>query len=554
MRRAAPAFPSLPHALWHFVERQPARVAFRFLRDGESESGAFSYAALDSAAQSWAAVLDERKVGREPALLILDTDADFVAALLGCLYAGAIAVPLYPPGLGRPVERIRAIAHDCSARFALTTNALAPRLTVLRSQLGHLQWLTREHDAPRARTEIDPAQTAVLQYTSGSTAAPKGVVITHANLAHNQAHIGSAFDTSPATVVVGWLPLFHDMGLIGNVLHTLYCGGSAMLMPPAAMVQKPIRWLRTIQRYQGEISGGPNFAYDLCARKISAVEREGLDLSTWRVAFNGSEPVSRATLDRFAQAFAAHGFRPRAFFPCYGLAEATLFVSGGSWSPGHDESPLVSCGRVQDDVRIVDPATGRECGEGETGEIWITGAGVAAGYWNHPAETDTFAPATLPAGRASVLRTGDLGCIRDGELFVTGRLKDLIIIRGRNHHPEDIERAVQASHLALCGMASAAFSVSLDEERLIVAQEVDAGDRLRERDSEAIAAAMRAAVAAAHQLQVHTALLVRRGTLPRTSSGKVQRYACRERYLAGNLKSLLVSTVDGSIWNGPTPP
>jgi amino acid adenylation domain-containing protein len=402
---------------------------------------------------------------------------------------------------------------------------------------------------------------AFLQYTSGSTAAPKGVMLTHSNLLHNEELIRHAFRQSAESVIVGWLPLYHDMGLIGNVLQPLYLGARCVLMSPVSFLQQPLRWLRAVSNYRGTTSGGPNFAYDLCVRKIPEAQRAGLDLSSWSVAFNGAEPIRRETLESFAGAFAPHGFRREAFSPCYGLAEATLIVSGGSQSPapvvrhveakaleahrvveaarGEDERALVGCGGALPDQRIavVDWATLKECAPGAVGEIWVSGPSVAQGYWGHPEESErTFAARLADTGEGPFLRTGDLGFMHEGELFVTGRLKDLIIIRGRNHYPQDIELTAEQSHRALRPGCGAAFAVADGgEERLVVVQEVDHRQGL---DAAEVCEAINRAVAEEHEIQAHAVVLVRAGTIPKTSSGKIQRNACREAYLGGELREV----------------
>jgi amino acid adenylation domain-containing protein len=566
---------------------RPGRVAFTFLADGEAEGERLTYGELDRRARTIAAALRESLAPGDRALLLYPPGLEFIAAFFGCLYAGVIAVPAYPPRLNdRSQGRLRAVARDAEPLAALTTASILTAAAALPiPELAAVRWIAT--DALEASAielpEPDPESIAFLQYTSGSTSTPKGVMVTHANLLHNERMIGEAFRQDEDSVVVGWLPLYHDMGLIGNVLQPLWAGGTCVLMSPVAFLQKPSRWLEAIHRYRGTTSGGPNFAYELCVRRIAEEQRAGLDLSSWRVAYNGAEPVRAETLERFAAAFAPQGFRPEAFYPCYGLAEATLFVSGGEAGtvppvarldaaaleahearPARPEGPenteearrLVSCGHAWAGQRIVvaDPeADSRPASElptGRIGEIWIAGPSVARGYWRNPEATERDFAARLESGEGPFLRTGDLGFLRDGELYVTGRLKDLIIIRGRNHYPQDLELTAERSHPDLRPGSGAAFSIeAAGEERLVLVQEVE---RRRRDGFEEVAEAVRGAVAREHEVQVHDVVLVRVGTVPKTSSGKIQRSACRALYLAGELavvgRSVVVSaTADASV-------
>jgi natural product biosynthesis luciferase-like monooxygenase protein/FkbM family methyltransferase len=452
---------------------------------------------------------------------------------------------------------------------ALTTTPILSKLeqTSGSAKLPALQWLTTNNldisIASQWRSERLPGESlAFIQYTSGSTATPKGVMLTHDNLLQNQRMIQLAFEQTEHSIILGWLPLYHDMGLIGNVLQSMYCGARCILMSPLSFLQKPARWLQAISRYGATTSGGPNFAYDLCVRKIGLQERASLDLRTWTVAFNGAEPIREDTIDRFCAAFEPCGFRREAFFPCYGLAEATLFVSGGpkSASPvvarvkraalemnagvgadGVDENvtSFVGSGRtgLEQEIRIVDPVSLRERPAGLSGEIWVAGPHVAQGYWGRPEESEsTFRAYVADTLAGPFLRTGDLGFMREGELFVTGRLKDLIIIRGRNYFPHDIELTVELSHDNLRPGGGAAFSIDLlGEEHLVVVQEVD---RHRNTDLQTVIGAIRQAVTEEYELQAHAIVLIKAGKLPKTSSGKVQRHACRASFLEAGFEPL----------------
>jgi amino acid adenylation domain-containing protein len=546
----------------------PNQRAYEFLLDGETNGIALTYADLERQAKAIAAWLQSCRAAGERALLLYPPGLDYIAAFLGCLYAGVIAVPAYPPRRKRGLPRVQAIAVDSDADYVLTTTAVQAAIRRLSDQeagyerLAALRWLTTDTlpiDASDdwCEPDINEHTLAFLQYTSGSTGTPKGVMVSHGNLLHNERMIKEAFEHTRQEVIVGWLPLYHDMGLIGNVLQPLYLGVPCVLMSPVHVLQKPVRWLSAISRYRATTSGGPNFAYDLCVRQISDAQRCSLDLSTWTVAFNGAEPIRPDTLRRFTETFRSCGFRQEAFYPCYGLAEATLLVTGGeagnppvirsigtAFDDRHIDSPsadrvqmLVGCGtaRLDQQIRIVHPELRTQCADGQVGEVWISGKSVARGYWRQKEETETTFHARLAdTGEGPFLRTGDLGLLDHGELFIAGRLKDLIIIRGRNHYPHDIERTVEESHSVLRADAGAAFSiVEQGEERLVVVQEAEL--RVKAFDHEAAIAAIREAVAHEHELSVSVVVLIKPGTLPKTSSGKVQRRLCRTKYLAREL-------------------
>ena len=563
---------TLVDALRAHAREHPERTAYVFLQDGEAEADRRSYAALDAGARAVAARLRERGAAAgDRALLLYPPGLDFITAFLGCLAAGVVAVPCYPPRPGRGQPRLKAILADAGARFALATSAIAGKLESLAAEdpeIAALERLATDH-LPAALTEpakVDGSTLAFLQYTSGSTSTPKGVMVTHGNLVFMERLLADVFQQDEASVVVGWLPVYHDMGLIGNVLQPLWLGATCVLMSPVAFLRRPRRWLEAVSRYRATTSGGPSFAYELCAARIGEDDRRGLDLSSWRVAFNGAEPVRASALERFAAAFAPCGFRREAFQPCYGLAEATLLVSGlrrpggpvlldvaaAALEQGRVEAPgeaagrrrtLVGCGQVpaEQPVAVVDPATLRLCPPELVGELWVRGPGIAAGYWRRPEETDE-AFGALVDGEGLWLRTGDLGFLRDGELFVTGRLKDLLILRGRNHYPQDLELTAESSAAGLALGANAAFAVEEDgEERLVVVQELAPRARLDAAGLASAAAAIRRAVAEEHEVQVWEVLLLAPGTVPKTSSGKIQRHATRALYLEGALEPLASS-------------
>lgn len=553
---------------WQAQER-PDQLAYTFLLDGEVDQVAVTFAELDRQARATAAWLESQAATGERALLLYPPGLEYIAAFFGCLYAGVTAVPAYPPRLNRPAPRIQAIVADSEARFALTTSDIlsnVARRFEHTPDLQSLHWLDTQQTPAGLENgwynpDVQPETLAFLQYTSGSTSSPRGVMLSHANLLHNLEMIRQGFKIEYDPIGIIWLPSYHDMGLIGGILEPLYVGGSAVLMSPFYFLQRPLRWLEAITRYRGNITGAPNFAFDLCVDKITPEQKQGLDLSSLKVTFTGSEPVRAGTLERFAEAFAGCGFRRETYYPCYGLAEATLFVSGGDGpaepltyafqraalereqvveaSAGQDDSQIfVSCGHLYggQQLGIVDPRTSLRCQPGQVGEIWVSGASVARGYWNRPQETkSTFGAFVADTGEGPFLRTGDLGFIYDGHLFIAGRLKDLIIIRGSNHYPQDIELTVSQSHSALQADAGAAFSIQFgDEERLVVVQEVSR--QHRHGSLEEVMRAIRRSVAENHDLQVHALVLIKPLSIPKTSSGKIQRHACKAAFLEGTLE------------------
>ncbi|NEO33287.1 MAG: amino acid adenylation domain-containing protein [Symploca sp. SIO3C6] len=568
-------FSTFVELLRHRALQQPQQKAFSFLIDGEVEGACVTYGELDGQARTIAALLQSYSVSGERALLLYPPGLEYIAAFFGCLYAGVVAVPAYPPRRNQYLHRLQAIATDAQATIALTTTKIladVERQLLQAPDLKAMQWLTTDSVASDLQnswqeTPLTHDTLAFLQYTSGSTATPKGVMVSHGNLLHNQRIIQQAMQHTEKTIFVGWLPLFHDMGLIGNMLQPLYLGIPCILMSPVAFLQKPWRWLQAISRYKATTSGGPNFAYDLCLRKITPEQRATLDLSSWEVAFNGAEPVRAETLERFAAIFEPCGFRREAFYPCYGMAETTLIVSGGckavvpvlhsvqqtaleqnrvvSAEAEEGAKTLVGCGQPLPDLQIVivHPETTTPCAPDRVGEIWVKGDSVAQGYWNRAEQTDKIFHAYLKDSKALTttgasgpfLRTGDLGFLHEGEVFITGRLKDLIIIRGRNYYPQDFEATSQQSHPALQPSSSAAFSIEVaGEERLVVVIEVKR-TYLRNLNVDEVIRAIRQAVVAEYELQVYGVLLLKTGSIPKTSSGKIQRHACRTGFLERSL-------------------
>ncbi len=569
MRATPSSLTSLLDLLRTRAEEHPDKLAYRFIQDSDSDIITITYAELDRRARAIGAWLESFGAGGERALLLYPPGLDYIASFFGCLYAGVTAVPAYPPRLNRPVPRIQSIVDDSHASFALTTSTILHNIEQRFEHAPDLQvlhWLNTEQvpaglEADWRHPKISSDTLAFLQYTSGSTSQPKGVMLSHGNLMHNLKAIRHGFQIDSNAVGVFWLPSYHDMGLIGGILEPMYLGGNSTLMSPVSFLQRPFRWLEAISRYKGTTSGAPNFAYDLCVDKITPEQIETLDLSSWTLAFCGAEPVRPETLERFARTFAQCGFRREVFYPCFGMAESTLLVSGGEGpstprtftidrkslerdrvvpASASDAGSLtmVNCGRSIIDQKIViaNPTTLEQCDSNEVGEIWVMGPSVAKGYWGLPDETrKTFQAYLADTGEGPFLRTGDLGFLQDGELFVTGRLKDLIIIHGSNHYPQDIELTVESSHTSLQPGAGAAFSVTEGgKEQLVIVQEVTRQNR--QPDVNEVVSAIRQAVSEKHDLQVFAIVLVKPMSIPKTSSGKIQRRACKNAFLENTLE------------------
>ncbi|MFN6525877.1 polyketide synthase [Nostoc sp. ChiSLP03a] len=550
---------------------QPQTLGYTFLVDGESEGSKLTYGALDKQARTIATYLQTFTKPGDRVLLLYPPGLEFITAFFGCLYAGTIAIPAYPPRQNQSIARLGAIVSDAQAIAILTTTAL---LAIVKNyfadnpELASLKVLASDaiSDANAGEWQapnINGNTLAFLQYTSGSTGMPKGVMVSHSNLLHNLAYIDRGWNHTPNSVMVTWIPFFHDMGLIYGVLQPLYYGFPCYIMAPVSFIGRPIRWLQAISRYQATHSSAPNFAYELCLRKITAEQRASLNLSSWQVASNGAEPVKAETLQRFAKAFASCGFQETAFCPAYGLAEATLKVTTVeaqtqpitieveatalaqnrvmlATAEDFKTRLLVGCGNSQQgdtQIAIAHPELLRRCLPDEVGEIWVAGASITQGYWQRYEETKhTFAAYLADTGEGPFLRTGDLGFLQDGELFITGRLKDLIIIRGHNHYPQDIELTVTNSHSALGTQGVAAFTIEVDgEEQLVVACEVER-TAVRKLDASKVIGCIRQAVTTQHELEVHAVLLLKPASIPKTSSGKIQRYATRAGFLAETLE------------------
>jgi acyl-CoA synthetase (AMP-forming)/AMP-acid ligase II len=552
---------------WQAAHR-PDKRAFLFLERGEREAQSFTYAELDCRARAIAHVLRKNELGGRRVVLAYPSCLEFVAALFGCFYAGAIAVPAPVAGYGDAWARIRTILADAEAAAILSLGSAIckeveqpsgiagvrlPEVPCIASdQIANSDGCRPEH--------VEPGSLALLQYTSGSTGTPRGVMLSHANLIHNQQVLARALDSSPDDIGVSWLPLYHDMGLMSSILHSIYGGGSCVLMAPLSFLQKPIRWLRAIHRYRGSISGAPCFAYDLCARRHVPGSDADLDISSWRTAICGGETIRPQRLEKFAETFRPAGFDSKALLPAYGLAEATLLATSspagsgmtkfstdvvaagaGPDQPQAGRKQLACCGQPWEGQRIavVDPVSCRRLPPGHTGEIWLQGPSVAVGYWNRSEETKATFQATLEgeAGSGAWLRTGDLGLLSAEGLVVTGRRKEIIVIRGANYDPLDIETEACGSHPSLLSGGAGAFSIDQDDgEALVLALEIERS-ALRNMDVDLLVSDVVSAVNRRFGLTIYD-LVLRPGTLPRTTSGKIQRHLCKELYLEGNLGAL----------------
>ncbi len=566
---------SLVDVLLRRAAEQPNDPAYIFLPDRGGEPVSLTFADLCDRARAIALGLCECGHKGDRAALLFPPGLDFIAAFFGCLLAGVIAVPMMSPRRDSSRDASAAILADCSPRFAMSRRDWVERARpdlIERFRVVGMEWFFVDDLCADPATPGDAFSSprrddvAFLQYTSGSTSAPKGVIVSHGNLLENSEMIRIAFGNTRRSTYVSWLPLHHDMGLILNALQSFYVGALCVLLAPVSFMQRPLGWLRAIHDYRAEVAGGPNFAFDLCVRRHRADQMQGIDLSCWKVAFNGAEPVRADTIGRFAATFAPYGFEAESAQPAYGMAEATLLISTGRRgtgpvtrvlsrddlqrrlvvSPplGKDTHSLVSCGRqlVSERLSIVEPETRTRLAPGLIGEIWVAGPNVTKGYWRNREATDSVFGARIEGEGAERcwLRTGDLGFVDEiGELFITGRIKDLIIIRGINHYPQDIEATVQDCHPALRAHCGAAFSV-LDhnnEEQLVVVQEIERTYR-QQIDIAEILALTREAITREHDLAAREVVLIRTGTLPQTTSGKIQRNLARQMFLAGTLTIL----------------
>jgi acyl-CoA synthetase (AMP-forming)/AMP-acid ligase II len=561
------------------ASQQPADRSHVFLSDRGAVEASLTFGELHRRALALARRLAAESRPGDRALMVFPPGLDFVVGFFGCLMAGVIAVPIMIPRRQGSRDSSLSIAADCTPRLALTSAAffVGTRQDVIARLVEQgMRWVVVDDGAqdglagevalPRPR----PDDVAFLQYTSGSTSAPKGVVVSHGNLLHMTEMMRSVFGSARQSACVGWLPVYHDLGLIGNLLHSAYVGALCVLMAPTAFMTRPLNWIRAVHEFRAEVTCAPNFAFDLCVRHFRPEQMEGVDLSSWRVALNGAEHIRAETLEKFAQTFAPYGFKRNALFPAYGLAEATLVVS----SVRHGEGPRtqafsragaqnfrivapasaddaqtgVSCGTAcpGEQVAIVDPDSCRRLAARQIGEIWVSGPNICHGYWQNQAATaQTFKARIADEDDADWLRTGDLGFLDDGgELFITGRIKELIIVRGTNHYPQDIESTVQNCHPALSVHGGAAFAATdkTGQEILVVVQEVERTHRNR-IDPETLIGDIREAVVDEHEIAPREVVLIRPGTLPKTTSGKIQRNLARQLWQDGKLQLLSTEPV-----------
>ena len=566
-----PTFTSLVDLLHHRAAKQPNDRAYIFLSDQGNEEAVLTFAELARRASEVAARLAHSQIG-DRALLLFGPGLDFVVAYFGCLLAGVIAVPMMLPRRNSSLDSSASILANCSPRFAIT-NANVSRArpdVVERFKKLKMEWLIVDSERKSSLDQYQqlriagPDDIAFLQYTSGSSSDPKGVMVTHGNLIENLEMICVTLDNTAQSTYASWVPLYHDMGLILNVLQSLYIGAACVLLAPVTFIQRPLRWLRAIHQYRAEVAGGPNFAFDLCVQRFRADQAKDLDLSCWKLAFNGAEPVRADTIERFTATFRPYGFDPRAINPLYGMAEATLLISGAPRGSGpvirtvsrdafqrHQLAPaaneddahrVVGCGRnlIGQRIAIVDPETRQRLGADQIGEVWVGGPHICKGYWGNPATTRSTFQARIEGEDEFWLRTGDLGFMDEaGELFITGRIKDIIIVRGINYYPQDIENTVYDSHPALRRNCGAAFSVLTGDtqEKVVLVQEVERTHR-RAIEIEEILARIREAVANEHEIALDSIVLIRPGSIPKTTSGKIQRNLARRMWLQNSFKAV----------------
>jgi acyl-CoA synthetase (AMP-forming)/AMP-acid ligase II len=565
------------------AKSMPQKIAYRFLADGYNEAGSLSYSELYQRTLAIARELQNLYLPGERVLLLYPSSLDFIASFFGCLHAGMIAVPVCPPHRARPEKtlgRFTAILKSSGAQVIMCPSNLVEVIQdmVIRSDVEwDIQFLLMEECSREGVMSPFPARCdgrtiAALQYTSGTTRSSKAVMVSHDNLSHNHSILRDVLATDEETIFLNWLPFYHDMGLSLTALHPVFCGGCGIFMAPVTFLQNPLRWLAAISKHRATHSSAPNFAYELCVQKITEKEKATLDLSSWKKACNAAEPIRPQTLDQFARAFEPCGLARAALFPGYGLAEATLIVSGGGISGpptvrGFDPVLLRQNEAIEAAGGQALAASGKPCpgvtlvivgpdrmpvDDGKIGEIWLASGSVTEGYWQDPIAFAEIFRAYLADGRGPFLRTGDLGFLYQGELYVTGRTKDVIVIRGQKHCPQDLEYTAERSHPALRPDSGAAFSVThANEERLVIAHELQPHS-VGKTDYMEVFGNMQQAIAGIHGLQVFDAILLKAGGLPRTTSGKIQRGLCKDRFLNDSFASVARYSVSFPNWGTRT--
>jgi len=562
---------TLPEILQTRATYTPDATAYIFLRDGDDDEERITYRELDQAARKIAYHLRLTGAAGDRALMLFPPGLEFVKALFGCFYAGVIAVPAYAPRKNRSLDRIKTLVVDSGSTLVLSNADISQATERSFSDLDELRqmkWLVLDNlsaeESASSGFQYIPEinDIALLQYTSGSTGRPKGVMVTHRNIVRNTMFIRQSFGLSQKSVSVTWLPSFHDMGLIDGVIDPVFNGCPGIIIPPVAFIQKPLRWLKAITKYKGTHSGAPNFAFDHCVDGIPEEERAGLDLSSLNTLYCGAEPIRKSTFTRFIEVFTHYGLKTTMLYPCYGMAETTLIIAGPPAGRGPEylciSGTLLEQNKIQKveendadarflvgvgyhwldtDVKIVNPDTLALCNIDEVGEIWVSGSIVTAGYWeNEEVTTNAYKARITGDSSKEYFRTGDLGFFDQGELYITGRLKDMIILQGRNYYPQDIEYIAEASHPALRLNASAAFSIDIDdEEKLVIVAEVERS-AIRDLDVESVCDAIRQQIADEFEQQVFAIQLLRTASILKTSSGKIQRKACREGFLNKTLQ------------------
>ena len=551
-------------------EYQGNEIAYRFLKDGEIEIDAITYQELDHKAKIIASHLQSINLSNQRVIIIYpyDRGLDFITAFFGCLYGRIVAVTCHPPLNRHGILEIQERLNDSQAQGLIAHPTLIKQLKEKLITPDNFNWIVNNDISTVVndwqKPTITPESLAFLQYTSGSTGKPKGVMITHQCILDNQKMLKLAFGNNNNSIGLGWLPLFHDMGLIGLVIQALYVGRPSIFMSPVAFIQKPVRWLQAISRYKATTSGAPNFAYDLLCRHVTPQQRENLDLSHWELAFCGGEPIQMQTVNQFCQLFSSCGFRREAFYPCYGMAEATLLITGGKRGTfpifkyvnemalennlvvtnSHKKAgflPIISVGKTWLDaqIKIVNPHTLQPCFSDELGEVWISGSGLGKGYWQDAKRTkETFQANIKNTQETSFLRTGDLGFLEGEELFITGRLNDVMVFWGLNYYPQLIEQTVAECNPALKQNCTAAVSVKQGgEPQLIIVSEIDRSYR-KSLDFDEIVAQICWSVFDKYMIDVYSIVLLKTGKIPKTSSGKIQRYACKIKFINSDFEAI----------------